>query len=165
MFNGKDLAGWEQEGGKAIYKVEGDEVVGYTVADTPNSFLVSKKKYSDFILEYEMRLGLPSNSGVQIRSNVGDDGIVQGYQVEVDPTDRRFTGGLYDEKRRRWMYPLTRNEKGRDAWRNGDWNHFRVEANSPCIESAPALRPPCTNPRSSVRATCRVKPRLRPGVA
>jgi len=53
---------------------------------------------------------------------------VYGYQVEIDPTHRRFSGGFYEEKRRRWMYPLTRNEKGRDAFRNGDWNHFRVEA-------------------------------------
>jgi hypothetical protein len=68
------------------------------------------------------------NSGVQIRSHVGDNGIVQGYQVEVDPTHRRFTGGVYDEKRRKWIYPLSRNEKGRNAFQNGVWNRFRVEA-------------------------------------
>jgi hypothetical protein len=128
LFNGSDLAGWEQVGGKARYEVQGGDIVGYTVADTPNSFLVTKKHYSDFILEYETRLDAPTNSGVQIRSNLSDKGIVQGYQVEVDPTDRRFSGGIYDEKRRKWLYPLSRNEKGRDAFRNGDWNSFRVEA-------------------------------------
>jgi hypothetical protein len=128
LIDGSSLAGWEQVGGDARYEVQGDEIVGLTVADTPNSFLVTKKKYTDFILEYETRLGAPTNSGMQFRSNIGDKGIVEGYQVEVDPTDRRFSGGLYDEKRRKWLYPLTRNEKGRDAFRNGDWNHFRVEA-------------------------------------
>ncbi len=128
LFNGSDLAGWEQVGGTARFEVQGGEIVGYTVPDSLNSFLVTKKQYSDFILEYETRLDAPMNSGVQIRSNIGDKGIVQGYQIEVDPTDRRFSGGIYDEKRRKWMYPLSRNEKGRDAFRNGDWNRFRVEA-------------------------------------
>jgi len=128
LFSGSDLAGWEQVNGNARYEIHDGEIVGYTVADSPNSFLVTKKQYSDFILEYETRLDAPMNSGVQIRSHVGDNGIVQGYQIEVDPTYRRFSGGIYDEKRRKWMYPLTRNEKGRDAFRNGDWNQFRVEA-------------------------------------
>ena len=128
LIDGSDLSDWKQVGGEARYEMQGDEIIGHTVANTPNSFLVTKKNYSDFILEYETRLDAPTNSGMQIRSSIGDKGIVQGYQVEVDPTDRRFSGGLYDEKRRKWLYPLTRNEKGRDAFRNGDWNHFRVEA-------------------------------------
>jgi hypothetical protein len=128
LVDGSDLSGWKQEGGTAKYQVEGDEIVGYTVANSPNSFLTTKKHYSDFILEYEMLVDPTMNSGVQIRSHVGDNGIVQGYQVEVDPTHRRFTGGIYDEKRRKWIYPLSRNEKGRNAFQNGVWNRFRVEA-------------------------------------
>jgi len=128
LIDGSDLSGWKQVGGDAKYEIHDGEIVGHTVADTPNSFLVTKTRYSDFILEYETRLDAPTNSGMQIRSHVGDNGIVLGYQVEVDPTYRRFSGGLYDEKRRKWLYPLTRNEKGREAFRNGDWNHFRVEA-------------------------------------
>jgi len=122
------LEDWQRLGGDARYEVKNGEIVGYAVADSPNSFLTTKKQYSDFILEYEARLDDPMNSGVQFRSHVRENGVVYGYQVEIDPTPRRFTGGLYDEKRRRWMYPLTRNEKGRDAFRNGDWNQFRIEA-------------------------------------
>ena len=126
---GKDLSdNWNQLGGDARYELVDGQIVGFAVADTPNSFLTTNKHYSDFILEYEARLDDPMNSGVQIRSHVRKTGEVYGYQIEIDPTDRRFTGGFYDEKRRRWMYPLTRNEKGRNAWNNGDWNHFRVEA-------------------------------------
>lgn len=128
LFNGTDLDGWEQVGGTARYVVEGDEIVGYTVPDSPNSFLTTQEHYSDFILEYETRVDPSMNSGVQIRSHVGDNGVVQGYQIEVDPTQRRFSGGFYDEKRRKWMYPLSRNEKGRNAFKNGQWNHFRIEA-------------------------------------
>ena len=129
LIDGKDLSGWEQVNGTARYELEGDTIVGYTVMDSPNSFLATKKQYSDFILEYDMYVDPAMNSGVQIRSHQkGGDGIVSGPQVEVDPTHRRFTGGFYDEKRRRWMYPLSLNEKGRDAFENGKWNHFRVEA-------------------------------------
>jgi hypothetical protein len=128
LINDTDLANWEQVGGDARYVLEGDQIVGYTVANSPNSFLTTKTHYSDFIIEYETFVDPGMNSGVQIRSHVGDRGIVEGYQIEVDPTQRRFSGGFYDEKRRKWMYPLSRNEKGRNAFQNGQWNHFRVEA-------------------------------------
>jgi hypothetical protein len=128
LFNGKDLSGWKQLGGEAEYKVENGAIVGYSVADTPNSFLTTAEDYGDFILEYELQVDPSLNSGVQIRSHVRDNGVVFGYQVEVDPSDRRFSGGIYDEKRRKWLYPLSRNEQGREAFHNGRWNHFRIEA-------------------------------------
>lgn len=128
LVNGSDLSNWEQLGGKARYEVQGDQIVGYTVPDSPNSFLTTKQHYSDFILEYETYVDPDMNSGVQIRSHVSDKGVVNGYQIEVDPTPRRFSGGFYDEKRRKWMYPLSLNEKGRNAFQNGQWNHFRIEA-------------------------------------
>ena len=128
LFNGKDLSGWKQLGGEARYVIEGDQIVGYTVAGTPNSFLTTEKDYGDFILEYELYVDPSMNSGVQIRSHINDKGVVYGYQIEVDPSPRRFSGGFYDEKRRGWLYPLSLNEKGRDAFENGTWNHYRVEA-------------------------------------
>lgn len=36
-------------------------------------------------------------------------------------------GGIYDEKRRGWLYDLTKNETARRAFKPGDWNHFRIE--------------------------------------
>ncbi len=77
LFNGSDLAGWEQVGGNARYEVHGGEIVGYTVPNSPNSFLTTKAHYSDFILEYETRLDAPMNSSVQIRSNIGLKGLAE----------------------------------------------------------------------------------------
>ena len=128
LINESGLGDWTQYGGSASYENRDGVIVGYTVPDSPNSFLTTKKHYSDFILEYETLVETSMNSGVQIRSHLGSEERVQGYQIEVDPTHRRFSGGFYDEQRRMWMYPLTRNEKGRDAFANGTWNHFRVEA-------------------------------------
>ena len=131
LFNGKDLNDWQQKGGDATYEVVDGTILGTTVANSPNSFLCTEQINADFILEYEMHVDTGLNSGVQIRSNSFPDyrnGRVHGYQVETDPTPRAFTGGIYDESRRGWIYPVSRNPKGRTAFKDGEWNHFRVEA-------------------------------------
>ncbi len=131
LFNGKDFSGWKQLNGKALYEVKDGMVVGTSVAKTPNSFMTTEKTYSDFILEFEVMVDPQLNSGVQIRSLSKKDYRdyrVHGYQVEIDPSPRAYSGGLYDEARRGWLYPLSRNEKGRKAFRNGQWNKYRIEA-------------------------------------
>lgn len=127
----KDLSNWEQLNGTAPFKIEKGTVVGTTVLDSPNSFLCSKEKYGDFILEYDFLVDPKMNSGVQIRSESRADyqnGRVHGYQVEIDPSSRAWTGGLYDEGRRGWLYTLERNPAGKKAFKNNEWNHIRVEA-------------------------------------
>src|SRR3954468_24302218 len=68
LFNGKDLDGWEQHSGLAQYRVEDGAVVGKTVLNTGNSFLCTKKKYGDFVLELEFKVDHTMNSGIQFRS-------------------------------------------------------------------------------------------------
>jgi hypothetical protein len=131
LFNGKDLTGWKQVNGKASYRVEDGAVVGTTVMDSPNSFLITDKEYGDFILEFEVMLNNDINSGVQFRS-ISDpavkEGRVHGYQFELDPSDRKWTGGIYDESRRGWLYPLSLNPKAQSAFKKGEWNKARIEA-------------------------------------
>jgi hypothetical protein len=133
LFNGRNLRGWEQLNGTAKYYVENGDLVGETVLGSPNSFLCTMDHYGDFILEFEVILEAPINSGVQIRSHtisafMNFGGKVHGYQVEIDPKERAWSGGIYDESRRGWLYNLERNPKGREAFKMGEWNHFRVEA-------------------------------------
>ncbi len=133
LFNGKDLSGWIQRGGEATYEVKDSIIVGTTVFDSPNSFLCTENIYGDFILEVEFKVNPEMNSGIQIRSESLPEymnGRVHGYQVEIDPSDRAFTGGIYDEARRGWLYPLNDPEDAtaRTAFKNGVWNKFRVEA-------------------------------------
>ena len=130
LFNGKDLQGWKQLNGQAKYEVVNGEIVGTTVPDQPNSFLTTEKNYGDFILELELLVDDSMNSGVQIRSESKADylnGRVHGYQVEIDPSDRKFSGGIYDESRRGWLYPMDINPKGKMAFKNQQWNKYRVE--------------------------------------
>jgi len=130
LFNGRDLAGWKQLNGKATYTVSNNEIRGTTVFGEPNSFLATEKKYKDFILELEFRLDDEMNSGIQFRSETKADyqnGRVHGYQFEIDPSARAWTGGIYDEARRDWLYPLDYNPAAKTAYKSGQWNKCRIE--------------------------------------
>ncbi len=133
LFNGHDLTGWIQKGGDADFKVVDNMIVGTAILNTPNSFLCTEDHFSDFILEYEFMVDPPLNSGVQIRSHSLPeyrDGIVHGYQVEIDPSQRAWTAGIFDEARRGWLYPLSGvgHENVRNAFRINEWNKVRIEA-------------------------------------
>jgi hypothetical protein len=130
LFNGKDLTGWKQLNGKANYEVIDGEIVGTTVSKEPNSFLVTEKEYGDFILELELFVDNDMNSGIQFRSLSSEDyqnGRVHGYQMEVDPSERAWSGGIYDEARRGWLYPLELNQAAKNAFKANDWNKYRIE--------------------------------------
>jgi hypothetical protein len=126
------LDGWIQRGGKAKYRVENGEIIGASVPNTPNSFLCTERVYGDFILEYEFKVDPRLNSGVQIRSNSVPgykNGVVHGYQVEIDPTERAWTAGIYDESRRGvFLSAPEKNEPAQKAFKQNEWNHVRVEA-------------------------------------
>jgi len=150
LFDGKSLDGWEQKGGNARYSVEDGMIVGRSVPNTPNSFLCTTATFGDFVLEYEYQCDDDLNSGVQVRSNCFETdtevehggkthkiaaGRVHGYQVEIDPNkpDRIWSGGIYDEGRRGWLYPGLRGgdgkaftEQGKRVYKPGDWNSVRV---------------------------------------
>jgi len=130
LFNGKDLSGWKQLNGQAKYEVSNGEIIGTTVPNEPNSFLATEKDYGDFILELELLVDTTMNSGIQFRSESNadyKDGRVHGYQMEIDPSERKWSGGIYDEARRGWLYPLEYNPAGKEAFQNNQWNKYRIE--------------------------------------
>ena len=151
LFDGKTLTGWEQHSGTAEYRVENEAIVGKTVPNTGNSFLCTARKYGDFILELEFKVAPGMNSGIQFRSNCyeketeveinGKKKIfpadrVHGYQFEIDPSPRAFTGGVYDEGRRGWLFDLKNNEAARKAFKQGDeWNKARIECKGSSIKT------------------------------
>ena len=131
LFDGSTLDGWTQKGGTAHYKIKEDAIVGSTVHDTPNSFLTTDKMYDDFILELDYKVDSTMNSGIQIRSNSFphyQNGRVHGYQIEIDPSDRAWSAGIYDEGRRGWLVTLDNNPDAQKAFKQNDWNHYRIEA-------------------------------------
>jgi hypothetical protein len=143
LFNGKDLSGW-----KNPYEWGEAKVVDGEIHLTANKkfFLVVEKPYSDFIFEGEINLPEgKANSGFMFRCHV-EPNKVYGYQAEVDGSDRCWSGGIYDEGRRGWLWPsktgrtkepeALKHEKEsqahfqkpavRDALDRTGWNKYRI---------------------------------------
>jgi hypothetical protein len=131
LFDGKTFNGWKQLNGQAKYEIKDGVIIGTTVANTPNSFMATAKDYGDFILELELKVDNSMNSGIQIRSLSKpevNNGRVHGYQVEIDPSDRGWSGGIYDEARRGWLFQNEMNPAAKKAFKRDEWNKYRIEA-------------------------------------
>lgn len=147
LFDGKTLNGWEVCNGSATYRVENGAIVGRTAEGSPNSFLCTKKEYGDFILEWESKNDPVLNSGVQIRAHryaAGTEvrtfngkqfvnrkhpaGRVYGYQVEMANEQSGASGGIYDEARRGWLHNISSDPVASKAFKDNQWNRYRVEA-------------------------------------
>jgi len=155
LFDGKTLDGWVQHGGTARYEVVDGMIVGTSVPKTANSFLCTEKLYGDFELQVEFKVDPLLNSGIQIRSQVYNEvtsvatknkngeekkrsipaGRVHGYQVEIDPSERAWSGGIYDEGRRGWLNSLAENKPARKAFKQNEWNHCRIVCQGDSIKT------------------------------
>ena len=124
------LKGWSQVNGSAPYEIANGVIRGTNVLDTPNSFLATEETYSDFVLEFESRSEGAANSGVQFRTDLAPgtwSGVV-GYQLDIDPSKRRWTGGIYHEGVHVWRHTMARNPDCQAAYEHGAWNSYRIEA-------------------------------------
>ncbi len=149
LFNGTDLEGWEVKGApESNFFVEDGILVAETKMGLPNTFLATTKSFTNFELEVDFKVNKGMNTGVQIRSGVYDKptttpylngqleegtrdwiaGTVNGYQIEIDPSERAWSGGFYEEGGRGWLVPLNENEEARKAFKQEEWNHFRIVA-------------------------------------
>lgn len=156
LFDGKTLSGWTVFSGFATYRVENGEIVGRTAEASPNTFLCSNKEYSDFILEFETKDDPQLNSGVQFRSHFYPKettievttpqgkkvqrkfpaGRVYGYQVEIAAAATGTSGGVYDEARRGvWLYDASKDPVAAKAFKDHEWNKYRIECRGPEIKT------------------------------
>jgi hypothetical protein len=134
LFDGKSLNGWTRKDGTAEYKVINGAIVGVPSPGSPNTFLVCDKKFpGDFVLELEAKMDdTTTNSGVQFRSSNnpadnGGKGRVHGYQYDMDPSSRRWSGGVYDEAGREWLYPVSLNPKAQVFFNPGVYHKIKIE--------------------------------------
>ncbi|MGJ8680572.1 3-keto-disaccharide hydrolase [Paraglaciecola sp.] len=128
-------------------KMVGDELV---LNSTGNWFFTTKKRYKNFILTGEIIMPDVkeySNSGFMFRGSAIESkkGIVAaGYQAEVDPSDRKWSGGLYHQGGRQWLHPVHAKRSNLDqdfkknffdswtpemanAYKHLQWNKYRIE--------------------------------------
>jgi hypothetical protein len=140
LFNGENLDGWEVVGGDAAFSVEGGDIVGVCKNTKQNTFLRTTKTYRDFEFRCQFKWDTPGNSGIQYRSHRYPDsdpdnpGRVYGYQFELDSSPRAWSGGLYEEGRRRWIVDLGSpddeeddNAERRAAVDLDGWNEIVIE--------------------------------------
>jgi hypothetical protein len=138
LFNGRDFSGWTKLNGQAEYTIKDAVITGTSKAGTPNTFLATNRLFSDFILELDYKVDTGLNSGIQFRSQSDaayKNGRVHGYQFEIDPSSRAWSGGIYDEARRGWLYSLEKNPAAKRAYKDAQWNHVRIEARGSSIRS------------------------------
>ena len=133
LFDGEMPEGWFTVG-DARYRVEGTTLIGGAGPARRQRFLVSRREYGDFAFEVDVRIAVEGNSGIQLRSHVGRDGRLRGYQAEIDPSPRAWSAGLFDEGRRGWLDDLSDNEAAREAFDLDGWNRYRIVANGPKLE-------------------------------
>lgn len=136
IFNGKDLEGWEMIGDKGVAAVQDGEIVVHRTKETKeHTFLATKKKYGNFILDIDFKMDDPGwSTGVLVRC-VGakaDSSKVRlyGYQIKIDDTPRNWTGGIFDDYGGtwKWICDLSKNEPARQALKKGEWNTFKIQA-------------------------------------
>lgn len=129
LFDEQTLRGWVQRGGKSKFQADEQTIVGTTVRGEPNSYLCTEREFDNFELSLEFRTDDPNiNSGVQIRSQSLVNflnGLVHGYQVEIDPSDRNWTGAIYDENRRGWLFKPDSSDLQR-PYKMGQWNRMKI---------------------------------------
>ena len=120
----KGLDGWVPSG-DAIWERDGDTVIG-RVGGGGQSFLRTAQEYGDFLFEVDVWLEVKGNSGIQFRSQVLNGRRVCGYQAEIDPSPRRWSGGIYKECAQ-WLDDLKGDPLAQAAFRLDDWNTYRIE--------------------------------------
>ena len=125
LFDGESFHGWRLRGGEADIYIDDEVIVNNAIMGTPGTCLCTEQIYDDFILTFEVKTVGVVNSGMNFRGRIMERdteveavsgslkkstktikaGALWAYQAEVDPTDRAWTGGLYESGRRGWLVP------------------------------------------------------------
>ncbi|MSR41454.1 MAG: DUF1080 domain-containing protein [Phycisphaerales bacterium] len=139
LFEAHPFASWKVVGGAANFSFETINADQSTlIGKGPierNGFLVSPFAVRNFVLVVDVKIGAEMNSGIQIRSRI-EDNAVRGLQVEIDPSDRKWSGGIYDEGGKGWLASLKDKPEAQAAFKVDGWNAFRIECEGPVIRTS-----------------------------
>lgn len=151
LFDGKSLEGWKAPD-MSYWSVEDGAITATASKENPcekNQFLVWQNgEIDDFVLSLKFRIegGPKANSGIQVRSQLLEDGHAVGYQVDIAHPDAPYLGAIYDEHGRKMLasrgekttvqadgtmekQPIGESaEKGFDSYNLGEWNDYEITA-------------------------------------
>jgi hypothetical protein len=132
LFDGKTLDGWHKptgvpedyRGGK--WEVVGGVLMGDQDPPGKGGFLVTDGIYRDYVIEFEVKLDEPADSGVFLR--MGEDG--KNHQVTLDNDKSKKFGWIYLSWGRGTVHE---SPEGLEHFRQGEWNAVKIR-----IEGEPA---------------------------
>ncbi|WP_310589295.1 DUF1080 domain-containing protein [Dyadobacter sp. CY327] len=131
LFDGKTFSGWEGDTVKT-WKIENGTIAGGSLEETVphNEFLVTKKTYSNFILNLKFKLTGNDgfiNTGVQFHSVRSKDPSYEmiGYQADLG---EKFWASLYDESRRNKTLIAPDSVEVLKLVKLNDWNDYQVRS-------------------------------------
>jgi hypothetical protein len=99
MFDGKTLEGWQTTGN---WVVEEDGMVtleprqGESGWQRFDAYLTTKRKYKDFVLDLEFKIGQGGNSGVFLRVGDTANHVESGFEVQILDTHGKKNPGHHD---------------------------------------------------------------------
>ena len=147
LFDGSTLQGWQVLGG-AQFEVRDGALVGRSIDEQQNSFLRTVNEFDNFelTLQFKFDEGM-FNSGIQFRSSIYEQdtttlyrargnrlvelvaaaGRVYGYQVEIDPSERAWTGEIHDEAARGWL-DTYKKEPVQQMIQADTWHQLKLRA-------------------------------------
>lgn len=121
LFNGKNLDGWFVEpANPAVWTVKKGELARFP----QSSYLWTKEKYDNFIIELEFKMSAGCNSGLFFRTDPKSP-VQGGFEMQImdsagkDKPTKHDCGALYDAKE-----PAVNAVK-----KAGEWNTLRLEVN------------------------------------
>lgn len=138
LFDGKSLDGWEVPAAEGkFWKVRDGMITGGSMEEKvpKNTFLATKKSYSDFELTFKVRMTKGegfANSGIQVRST-RDGSEMSGYQVDAGIG---YWGTIWDEHRRNRKVAEPVDAKAlAEVVKDWDWNEYRILCEGPRIRT------------------------------
>ncbi len=123
LFNGKDLAGWNNVGNEKWTVVDG--ILHGQAITKAYGYLQTDKTYKDFQMVVKFKCEGDGNSGVFFHTafKPGTPDVSQGLQFEIDCTMMHHTGGIYGDGRGWVVWPTPENET---VVRRDDWNEYSL---------------------------------------
>ncbi|MFT5130735.1 MAG: hypothetical protein ACI8W8_004366 [Rhodothermales bacterium] len=155
IFDGKTLDGWKSPD-MSYWSIQDGAITAASTTEHPckkNQFLVWQLgDLDDFELTLKFRIvgSKSANSGIQIRSQIADDGHAIGYQADID-LGGNWAGALYDEHTgrralaKRGKKTVIAADGSRESsdlasagnpLKEGEWNTYSITARGPHITLA-----------------------------
>lgn len=116
LFNGKDLAGWQDHVGKFWSVVNGILMSRIPADAEPDNgrLLCQRGEYGDFHLRAEVKLNSGGDSGLFVRSRLSDN---HGYQVQIyNGPGKALTGSILMTPDSKWLETTRGAPVADDTW-------------------------------------------------